>query len=49
MGSDGGDVVLDPEPAVAGENKPFRHRVEKYTAAQGSAGVLCSRSAAVRR
>ena len=28
MGSDGGDVVLDPEPAVAGENKPFRHRVE---------------------
>ena len=28
MGSAGGDVVLDPEPAVAGENKPFRHRVE---------------------
>ena len=28
MRGDGGDVVLDPEPPVAGENQPFGHRLE---------------------
>ena len=38
MGADGGDVVLDPEPPVAGENQPLGHRLELEV--HGRPGIL---------
>ena len=47
MGGDGGDVVLDPEPPVAGENQPFGHRLELEV--HGRPGIPPHRITRLRR